>query len=57
MANYLSIFNEHATQVDWNEASLIAPFQEGLNDKILDSIVTKKSNSKASIMDGNDIPN
>ena len=40
MASYISTFNEHAAQVEWNEASLVARFRAGLKDEILDSIAT-----------------
>ena len=43
MATYLSMFNKHTAQVDWNEASLIARFRGGLKDEILDSIATTES--------------
>lgn len=39
-ASYISSFNEHAAQVDWNEASLVARFRSGLKDEILDSVAT-----------------
>lgn len=38
VASYISTFNEHATQVDWNESSLVARFRGGLKDEVLDSI-------------------
>lgn len=37
-ANYISMFNEHAAQVDWNKPSLVARFWGGLKDAVLDSI-------------------
>ena len=40
MANYISMFNEHAMQVDWNKSSLITRFREELKDEVLDSIAT-----------------
>ena len=40
MASYISTFNEHVVQVEWNEASLIAQFQGGLKDEILDFVAT-----------------
>ena len=40
MATYISTFNEHAAQAEWNEASLVARFRAGLKDEILDSIAT-----------------
>lgn len=43
MATYISMFNEHAAQVDWNEASLIARFRSGLKDEVLDSIATAET--------------
>ena len=38
MATYISMFNEYASQVDWNESSLVARFRTGLKDEILDSM-------------------
>ena len=43
MASYISTFNEHAAQVEWNEANLVAQFQAGLKDEILDSIATAEA--------------
>ena len=43
IAGYISTFNEHAAQVDWNELSLIARFRGGLKDEILDSIATAET--------------
>ena len=43
VANYISLFNEYVGQVDWNEASLMACFQKGLKDEILDSIAMAES--------------
>ena len=43
VANYISLFNEYAAQVDWNEGSLMARCRKGLKDKILDSVATAKS--------------
>ena len=40
MASYISTFNEHAAQVEWNEATLVAQFWARLKDEILDSIAT-----------------
>lgn len=40
VSSYISLFNEHAAQVDWNESSLMARFCGGLKDEILDSIAT-----------------
>ena len=37
------MFNKHVAQIDWNETSLIAHFQGGLKDEILDSIAIAKS--------------
>ena len=39
-ASYISSFNEHAAQVEWNESSLVARFRSGLKDEILDSVAT-----------------
>ena len=38
MATYISMFNEYATQVDWNESSFVVHFCRGLKDENLDSI-------------------
>ena len=43
MASYISTFNEHGAQVEWNEASLVAWFWAGLKDEILDSIATTEA--------------
>lgn len=43
MASYISTFNEHAAQVEWNEASLVARFRARLKDEILDSIATAEA--------------
>lgn len=43
MATYISMFNEYAAQVDWNEASLVARFRGGLKDEVLDSIATAET--------------
>lgn len=43
VASYISSFNEHAAQVDWNEASLMARFRGGLKDEVLDSIATAET--------------
>lgn len=43
VATYISAFNEHAAQVDWNESSLVARFRGGLKDDILDSIATAET--------------
>lgn len=43
VATYISVFNEHAAQVEWNEASLVARFRGGLKDEVLDSITTAKT--------------
>ena len=32
------MFNMHVAQVEWNEARLVARFQSGLKDEVLDSI-------------------
>ena len=42
MATYISTFNEHAAQVEWNEPSLMARFRAGLKDDLLDSIATAR---------------
>ena len=39
-ASYISSFNKHAAQVEWNESSLVARFRSGLKDEILDSVAT-----------------
>ena len=46
MASYISTFNEHAAQVEWNEASLVARFRAGLKDEILDSIAMAEAQSQ-----------
>ena len=43
MATYISTFNEYASQVDWNESSLVAQFYAGLKDDILDSMATAET--------------
>jgi hypothetical protein len=43
VANYISTFNEHAAQVEWNEPSLVARFRAGLKDDLLDSIATAET--------------
>jgi len=43
VASYISLFNEHTAQVDWNEASLMAWFRGGLKDDVLDSIATTET--------------
>lgn len=43
VAMYISMFNEHAAQVDWNESSLVARFRGGLKDDVLDSIATAEA--------------
>jgi hypothetical protein len=43
VATYISTFNEHAAQVEWNEPSLMARFCAGLKDDLLDSIATSHS--------------
>ena len=43
MASYISTFNEHVAQVEWNEASLVERFRAGLKDEILDSIATAEA--------------
>lgn len=43
IATYISMFNEHAAQVDWNESSLVARFRGGLKEEILDSIATAET--------------
>ena len=43
VASYISSFNEHVAQIDWNEASLVARFRGGLKDEILDSIATAET--------------
>ena len=43
IANYISLFNKYAAQVDWNEASLMACFRKGLKDEILDLVATAES--------------
>lgn len=40
VANYISMFNEYAAQVDWNEPSLVARFRMGLKEEILDLVAT-----------------
>ena len=40
ISSYISLFNEHVVQVDWNKSSLMARFCGGLKDEILDSIAT-----------------
>ena len=40
VATYISMFNEYASQVDWNESSVVAWFRTGLKDDILDSVAT-----------------
>lgn len=43
VAAYISNFNEHAAQVDWNESSLVARFRGGLKDEVLDSVATAET--------------
>lgn len=43
VAAYVSSFNEHAAQVDWNEPSLVARFRAGLKDEILHSVATAET--------------
>ena len=43
MATYISTFNEHAAQVEWDEPSLMARFRIGLKDDLLDSIATDET--------------
>lgn len=43
MATYISMYNEYAAQVDWNEAKLVARFRGGLKDEVLDSIATAET--------------
>jgi len=43
VAAYISSFNEHSAQVDWNESSLVARFRAGLKDEVLDSIATAET--------------
>lgn len=43
VANYISMFNEYAAQVDWNEPSLVARFRGGLKEEILDSVATAEN--------------
>lgn len=43
VATYISSFNEHAAQVEWNEPSLMARFRAGLKDDLLDSIATAET--------------
>lgn len=43
VAAYVSSFNEHAAQVDWNESSLVARFRSGLKDEILDCVATAEA--------------
>jgi hypothetical protein len=43
VATYISTFNEHAAQVEWNEPSLIARFRAGLKDDLLNSIATAET--------------
>ena len=43
VATYISMFNEYATQIDWNEASLVARFRSGLKDEILDCVATTET--------------
>ena len=43
MATYISAFNKHAAQVDWNESSLVARFCGGLKDDVLDLIATMET--------------
>lgn len=46
VAAYVSSFNEHAAQVEWNEPSLVARFRAGLKDEILDSIATTETHPR-----------
>ena len=43
VATYISMFNKYTTQVDWNEANLMAHFGKGLKDKFLNSVATTES--------------
>jgi len=40
---YISMFNEYATQIDWNESSLVVCFQGRLKDEILDLVATTET--------------
>ena len=44
MATYISTFNVYASQVDWNESSLLVRFHAGLKDDILDSMAIAEHN-------------
>ena len=43
VATYISTFNEHATQVNWCEQSLIDRFRADLKDDLLDCIATAET--------------
>ena len=48
VAIYILTFRELATQIHWNKSSLIARFQGGLKDEILDSMATTRANPEGS---------